>query len=68
MLFFCLSLYRTIKNTKAMQDLFSTPISKRKVRNGIFAYKYQNGTVNINGEKFIGYSIKDSIKIWRSRN
>jgi hypothetical protein len=51
-----------------LRDLFSTPISKTKIRNGVFAYKYPNGTININGEKFIFYSIKDAIKIWRSRN
>ena len=51
-----------------MQDLFSTPISKTKVRNGIYAYKYPNGVININGEKYIGYSIKDAIRIWRSKN
>jgi hypothetical protein len=51
-----------------MQDIFSTPISKTKVRNGIFAYKYANGCINIQGKKFFDYSIKDAIKIWRSKN
>lgn len=51
-----------------MQDLFSTPISKTKVRNGIYAYKYLNGCININGEKFFFYSIKDAIKEWRGKN
>lgn len=51
-----------------MSDLFATPISKTKVRNGIYAYKYPNGTININGEKFLLYSIKEAIKIWRSKN
>lgn len=51
-----------------MKDLFSAPISATKVRNGIYAYKYSNGTININGKKFIGYSIKEAIKIWRSNN
>jgi len=51
-----------------MQDLFNNPISKTKVRNGIFAYKYPNGTININGKKYIFYSIKDAIKKWRKEN
>jgi len=51
-----------------MQDLFSTPTSKTKVRNGIFAYKYPNGCVNIQGEKYFGYSINDAIKLWRTKN
>jgi hypothetical protein len=51
-----------------MIDLFSTPISKTKVRNGIFAYKYPNGCININGEKYFGYSIKMAVKLWRSKN
>ena len=29
-----------------MQDIFSTPIKKVKVRNGIYAYQYKNGTIN----------------------
>lgn len=51
-----------------MQDLFENPISKTKVRNGIFAYKYKNGVINIEGEKYIFYSIKDAIKNWRGKN
>jgi YHS domain-containing protein len=51
-----------------MSDLFESPISKTKVRNGIFAYKYRNGCINIEGEKYFFYSIKDAIKDWRSKN
>lgn len=51
-----------------MQDLFNTPLSKTKVRKGIFAYKYSNGIINIQGEKYQFYSIKDAIKIWRNNN
>lgn len=49
-----------------MRDLFSTPTSRTKVRNGIYAYRYANGTINIEGKKYIGYSIKEAIKLWRS--
>jgi hypothetical protein len=48
-----------------MIDLFNTPISRTKVRNGIYAYKYANGTINIDGKKYVGYSIKEAIKIYR---
>ena len=51
-----------------MIDLFSTPTSKTKVRNGIFAYKYPNGCINIQGQKYFDYSIKDAIKKWRENN
>jgi len=50
-----------------MIDLFSNPVSKTKVRDGIFAYKYQNGTININGSKYLNYSIKNAIKLWRQQ-
>jgi hypothetical protein len=49
-------------------NLFETPISCIKVRNGVYAYTYQNGCVNINGQKFIGYSKKEAIKMWRNKN
>jgi hypothetical protein len=49
-------------------NLFEAPISFIKVRKGIIAYKYRNGTVNINGTKYLCYSIKDAIKLWRKNN
>ena len=51
-----------------LPDLFSTPVSKTKVRNGIYAYRYPNGCINISGVKYFFYSIKDAIKHWRSKN
>jgi YHS domain-containing protein len=51
-----------------MTDLFSTPISKTKVRNGVYAYKYPNGCINIDGQKYFFYSIKNAIKLWRQNN
>lgn len=35
-----------------MQDLFETPIKTKKVRNGVYAYMYRNGCININGIKY----------------
>lgn len=51
-----------------LPDLFDTPLASKKVRKGVTAYKYRNGTININGEKYVGYSMTDAIKIWRSKN
>ena len=51
-----------------MADLFSTPIRSKKVRNGVYAYQYQNGTINIDGRKYIGYSMTESIRLWRKSN
>ena len=51
-----------------MQDLFSTPIKTVKVRKDIYAYKYQNGTININGVKYLFYTMTEAIKLWRTQN
>lgn len=55
-------------NYTIMTDLFNNPISKTKVRNNIFAYKYANGCINIEGQKYFDYSIKEAVKLWRSKN
>ena len=49
-------------------DLFESPIRQGKVRNGIFWYQYRNGVININGEKFIFYPIKEAVQLWRKKN
>jgi hypothetical protein len=51
-----------------LSDLFSTPIASRQVRKNVVAYKYSNGTININGHKFLLYSMIEAIKLWRSQN
>ena len=48
-----------------MIDLFETPIKTTKVRNGIFAYQYRNGTININGQKYVCYSMTNAIRKYR---
>ncbi len=48
--------------------LFDEPILKVKVRNNVYAYKYRNGCININGIKYFLYSMKEAIKDWRSKN
>jgi hypothetical protein len=48
--------------------LFENPISKRKVRKGIHAYKYANGCINIEGHKFYFYTMTEAISKWRKNN
>ena len=49
-----------------MNDLFNTPTSRTKVSAGVYAYRYANGTINIEGKKYIGYSIKEAIKLFKN--
>ncbi len=48
-------------------DLFSEPIKSKKVRKDVTAYQYLNGTININGQKYIGYSMTEAIRQYRSK-
>lgn len=48
--------------------LFENPLSATKVRNGIFAYRYRNGLILIDGQKFYGYTIKQAIQLYRNKN
>ena len=61
-------IHQQLKKAKNMVCLFNAPISKTKVRNGIYAYKYSTGVINIEGEKYTGYSIKEAISLWRRKN
>ena len=47
-------------------NLFESPIKQKKVRNGIFAYQYRNGVININGKKYVFYSMTEAIKKFRA--
>lgn len=51
-----------------LADLFDTPICSKEVRKGVTAYKYRNGIININGQKYSGYSMTDAINLWRRNN
>jgi len=51
-----------------MNGLFETPKKRVKVRNGIYAYQYRNGVINIEGEKYLLYSLTVAIKAWRHKN
>lgn len=48
--------------------IFENPIKIVKIRNNVFAFKYLNGCININGKKYFGYSMKAAIKIYRKTN
>lgn len=47
---------------------FKTPILTKKVRDGVYAYKYHNGVINICGQKYIDYSMTEAISRWREKN
>ena len=47
--------------------MFNQIVKVKKVRNGVFAYKYTNGLIWICGQKFIGYSLTDAIRCYRSK-
>lgn len=48
-------------------DIFGTLVKSKKVRNGIYAHKYLNGTINIDGRIFLLYSMTDAIKTFRKK-
>lgn len=49
-------------------DMFEPPIRSGKIRKNAHWHQYRNGTINIMGEKFCMYSIKEAVKIWRKNN
>ena len=48
-------------------DLFDKPLRSRKVRNNIYAHQYRNGVININGQKYLEYSLSEAIKLFREQ-
>lgn len=49
--------------------LNATPIvAQKKVRNGVTAYKFRSGVVEIKGMRYIFYSMTDAIRKWRRDN
>ena len=38
------------------------------VRKGVLAYRYSNGMIQIKGQRYYGYSIKEALAKWRSNN
>lgn len=41
--------------------LYDYPILSKEINKGIWAHKYRTGVINIEGIKYIGYSMKEAI-------
>lgn len=48
-----------------MTDLFSTPIRAVHIKGEIYAYQYMNGTITIDGQKYLMYSMSEAIKKYK---
>jgi hypothetical protein len=59
---------RLINYKNIVMDIFSEVLVKRSVRKGVYAYKYSNGVIDINGSRYILYSLTDAIATWRRNN
>ena len=49
-------------------DLFETPIKMGKVRKNIYWHQYRNGTINIEGMKYVMHSITSAKRTWCQAN
>ena len=47
------------------RDLFEHPIKERFVRKNVVARLYRSGVININGQKYVMYSMTEAIKKFR---
>jgi hypothetical protein len=43
-------------------------VKEKKIRNGVTAYKFRSGVVEIQGIRFFFYSMTDAIRKWRKDN
>ena len=43
-------------------------VAQKKVRNGVTAYKFRSGVVEIQGMRYIFYSMTEAIAKWRRDN
>jgi hypothetical protein len=50
-----------------MNCLFNSPIKYKKVRKEVTARQYKNGEININGIKYLFYSMTEAIKKFRKQ-
>ena len=48
-------------------DPFNTPLRSGKVRKGVYYHQYNTGVINIMGAKYVGYSIKDAVSLYRKQ-
>lgn len=49
-------------------DLFNPPIKSVKVKDGVYAHKYSNGIINISGHKYMYYSMREAIKLYKTKS
>jgi hypothetical protein len=47
--------------------MFENPIARKKVRKNLYAYKYINGCINIDGIKYFDYSLTAAINAHRKK-
>lgn len=50
-----------------MTTLFETPIKLVEFRKREWAYEYRNGTIDICGIRYIGYSMTEAIRRYRKQ-
>jgi len=49
-----------------MNNIFlESPVKAKKVRNGVIAYQFSNGCININQKKYFSYSMTEAIRLFR---
>ena len=53
--------------TPANVDLFDTPLRSGVVREGVWYHQYRNGVINIMGQKYLGYTIKQAVALFRKQ-
>tara|TARA_R110000824_G_scaffold251945_1_gene440563 strand:- start:203 stop:370 length:168 start_codon:yes stop_codon:yes gene_type:complete len=46
-------------------DLFRAPIRSVKVNDDVYAHLYSNGVININGKKYMFYSMSEAIQKYK---
>ena len=55
-------------SNKPMYLLGSPIVKEKKIRNGVTAYKFRSGVVEIEGIRFFFYSMTEAIAKWRRDN
>lgn len=45
-----------------------TIIATKRIKNNVYAYKYINGTISIDGTKYLYHSMTSAIQAYRQKN
>lgn len=48
-------------------SLFESPIRQKRVSKDTVAYQFRNGTIVINEQKYVMYSMTEAIKLYRKQ-